>query len=387
MSRRTNPLSIKILDLPYSVPVAGQAIAIGPSAGSDPLASGSGLTVTQFNYSLYNAYGCGTLAPDYSARGAYVSTAIGGHGNPALEDSIFFDFTTATWSRVANSNGLGNRETDYAPGEVSGPWYDISNAPIPTHPYRTLSYLPPAAGGGVKGSVLYVTHGAVTSGAAICKATHKLDLNTQTWSRINDGSAVDLQAAEESIVFDPATNRYYMVRHNLDAYNTLPYLRVSDWTWQQTASHSSPPEWGQNSGWGSAFLYPSQSWILNHQGTNGLLRAFQLNSPSQGWTQLNVSGLPASEGNLWAYYPPDGKFYFHSSTGSLVHRLAPPASSPLSNPWVHDTFTPSGASLPDADTSGGLVSHKTRLFYVPSIQCLCWIAGGPTHVIIFKPPS
>ncbi len=29
--------------------------------------------------------------------------------------------------------------------------------------------------------------------------------------------------------------------------------------------------------------------------------------------------------------------------------------------------------------------HNTRFFYVPSIACFAWIAGGPNPVAILKP--
>jgi hypothetical protein len=122
--------------------------------------------------------------------------------------------------------------------------------------------------------------------------------------------------------------------------------------------------------------------ILKNAGAQGLW-LFDPDASASGWIQLNVSGtLPAVTNNRWARFS-DGRWYDFTgdSASNTLTRITPPMN-PKTGTWVVDTVTVTGPALP-AKTQG--TPHYTRLFYVPSLDCLAWIAGGTNPVIIFKP--
>ena len=62
--------------------------------------------------------------------------------------------------------------------------------------------------------------------------------------------------------------------------------------------------------------------------------------------RLIVVEYNASQGNRWAYYPADGRFYTRTNTsGQTLYRLTPPADW-KNGTWTIDTVTVSGALLP-----------------------------------------
>ena len=126
--------------------------------------------ISRFNwaYSLFQSFGTGTFVPDYSGAGAYVIAATGGHRVTPIVDAVVFDFSDATWKRVANANGIAPRDTDYTTAETTGsPYYEIPGAkagqiPAPPHLYGLASYIPASKGGGTRGSYLKMGSPAAT---------------------------------------------------------------------------------------------------------------------------------------------------------------------------------------------------------------------------------
>jgi hypothetical protein len=70
---------------------------------------------------------------------------------------------------------------------------------------------------------------------------------------------------------------------------------------------------------------------------------------------------------------------------SLV-KLTPPASSPLTNPWVFSKHPISGGITAQYVTdSGSGAQHQSRFFYVPSVRVFAWIPNGTGAVELIKP--
>jgi hypothetical protein len=116
---------------------------------------------------------------------------------------------------------------------------------------------------------------------------------------------------------------------------------------------------------------------------------FDPDTPVAGWINLKVSGTLPRGQDAWARYS-DGKWYAFDgfTAGGLLTRITPPVDLKTGT-WVVDTATVGGDSLP---TKSGLAdpaqkSHYTRFFYVPALDCLCWIPGANKAVYLVKPSA
>ena len=377
-----------VATVPYVIPAAGQAVAIGTNvAGSVRPAE-----ISAFNwaYSLFQAFGTGSFVPDYSAVGAYVIAASGGHGVTPIVDAVLFDFADATWKRVRNANDIGPREADYAPSETNGsPYFEILGAtsgqvPAPPHLYGLATYIPASMGGGSRGSYLKMGSPAATTQSYQGGGIHAMDLATGNWSRVTSDTLNFSYNYEATTVFDPVAGRYYFIPDGMHAFTSLQYLDLSDRRVKQTPSF--PWAAQMDATYQTTFLDPVRRLIVA-QRPGYPLRALDLNNFAAGWQVLNTAGSQPTEANRWAYYPADGRFYTHMNNGGqTLFRLTPPADW-KSGTWTVDTVTVSGATLPNFTTTGGTVRHYGTFFYVPAIESLAWISGESSSVIILRPPS
>src|SRR5205823_6281082 len=68
-------------DAAYAIPKAGEVVAIGVNHAQD-VAATVHAAAGDMPTILFGAFGGGTFVRDYSSRGAYVFTAMGGHAAP-----------------------------------------------------------------------------------------------------------------------------------------------------------------------------------------------------------------------------------------------------------------------------------------------------------------
>ena len=127
----------------------------GPTNSRSAFNAPPGAGSTDWAYANFNSYGGGVFASGYSRIGAYVVASAGGHGAPGNTDALIFDFETAAWSRLANLDHTPFVSPDLGSGDTSGnPWFEINgtSVPAPSHLYNSVAYIPPALGGGRRGS-------------------------------------------------------------------------------------------------------------------------------------------------------------------------------------------------------------------------------------------
>ena len=374
----------------YSLPAAGQAVAIGTNTAAE--IKPSAITPLNWAYSLFNSYGSGSFNPDFSPAGAYVVSGTGGHNAPPNVDAAVFDFTTASWKLISNTNGVAPRNTDFSTSEVSNDDYreilGVTNGrvPAPSHVYSLTGYLPASMGGGPKGSFVKIGQIGATPSAAFGRSLHRMDLSTGLWSRLTNDLVDWMWSAEGSTVFDPVAKRFYVVPESFHRANYLQYFDVSSASVKLTPTYPSPADYTA-SGYQTTWLDPVRRLILN-QRPGWPLRALDLNNIANGWVVLNTTGRQPDVANRWAFFEPDGRFYTRgNSSGQVLNRLTPPANW-KTDTWVYDTVSVSGATLPDfTNTGGNSTRHYGTFFYVPAIQSLAWISGESTKVVILKPPA
>lgn len=385
-------VSIAIGELPYSLPTEGNVETIGTNTPMDLVSVFPAATAYYMPGAVMGSFGSGAFIRDYSPHGAYVMAGLGGHAAPLqITGAVLFDFEDATWKGFENTNGVPSyMGQNYGVEQSNGnPWveWNGTEVPIPPHPYLAPVELPASLGGGPKGSLVYLGRGAVQSDGSGARGPHAFNLDTKRWSRLTSVDHPRVVGIYTAVVLDEVTGRYYPVG-NIQNAKQLCYYDAANW---DTLMYTEPLYlWPSVGGGSRAFLDSVRRLIIDFS-DQGQLNAFQLDNPSAGWTTLAVSGalppITTPEPCRWAFYPPDGNFYYRPSgayNGPKLYRLIPPASNPVTTAWIADSVD-LNQSLPPCEAPDN--AWYNFLFYVPSIQCLAWIAGADKQVYVFKPPA
>lgn len=384
----SSPATLSVTSFPYSLPASGQAILIGANVPENVRPPTH--TVYDWNWGLFMFYGGGTFVDDYSAGGAYVIAGSGGHAVPPNFGGCLFDFEDAKWKRIDNANGMPWRNYDLTSaseinsfGEINHPGVS-AGIPAPSHIYGNVLPLSAANGGGSRGSALLLRSAAAGSDSNRGSPyAHRFDLATGLWTRHSTNRTIG-DSGFRSACYDRTTNRYYMIRYQVDEDSSLDYLDGADWTWKKVGI-ATPAYGGHNK---SAFIDDARRLLIVQTSTNRL-RAIDLNNLGAGFVTLRTAGnLPPDNQSQWHLYPADGCWYtYMGNGGNNVHKIQPPAENPLTSTWNVSTVSIGGATLAsqpkDAIDAGAV--HNTRFFYVRPIGCFAWIAGERNQVAILKP--
>jgi hypothetical protein len=396
---------------PYELPGSGQKLELpidGRNVAVDvkpsPHSNGS------WQYSLFQSYGGGSFSADYSAAGAYVLAGTGGHNAAPCFGAAIFDFTTGTWSYLPNANGFDeNRTDDVSPDETTGAPYSelvavtTPGMPAPAHNYLLQISPPRSLLGGAKGAIVKTVGAAQATNGSDSPQSHELDLATGLWSRasVNLRTAVDSTTpyTDSAAAYDPKTQRIYHLLGELSVIYKLPYLDLTDATWKAGASF---PE-ASGSGYVRTLFVDDARRLLVIVRSSNELWAIDLENVAAGPTQLAVTGTIPTTRFRWELYPSadggDGSYYAFSGVGPVyesppyplatdqfLHKLTPPASDPLSSPWVFSTHPIAGGLTAQYVTDAGSgAQHQTRFFYVPALRVFAWIPNGTGPVELIKP--
>lgn len=372
--RRVEAASLGFIP-PYAIP---STVNTSVLIGSNTLVSvkPASHSNSQITNAVFSSFGGPAYVPTFSTAGALVYSCFGGHNDPAVLGTAYFDFTTGTWGYYAPGNGL--TESPSPPGfgvEVSTDSYlemvaATGQFPAPPHPYGTLCYL----NEGSQGSIIWITRAAAGGDNFNSNAVHKMDLSTRTWQRAGNGLMAG--AGYDNIAhFDSVDGRYYLLPNGgLQGSTSLRYWRLSDNTPQQTATFSAPTGVGGTPGGG---LDEEQRVLYYHIGSS--LQAFNLNNFSAGATMLFNGTAPAISARArWVKH----KGYWWaklSNTGNDLMRFDPGAN-PLGGTGSFSTVTIGGAGLPDYS---GFTSHHSGLCKVPALDggqgLLAWIYSGAAN--------
>ena len=377
--------------VPYSLPSVSNALAIETTSNGDTgyqSVRPSGMSAFNFVRTMVGSYGSGVFCENYSNAGAYIVAGSGGHGHPDTVDAYGFDFTTGAWFSLLNSNGAPRDDSGFNGTTATGsPWYEVvgyTEVPAPPHPYSHVVYVPPANGGGTKGSVMHAARAAVTTGASNTGVAHAFQLNTRTWSRRStNGVSVDVEGRS---IMDPVTSRVYVVVHTYHTKTALEYFDTSSvGAAQSVGSFTAPPDYGTDgcAPYPGLALDPVRRLLVRT--LQRKLRAIDLNNINAGWqaiTLTNATTLPdvpmGQTEPVW--HPTREAFYWMpASGGSTLYKITPPATNPFSNAWVVTSQTIGGDTLhPHGGTgvNGDGVGAYKSLMYVPYVDRLAWIAGG-----------
>ncbi len=375
---------------PYNIPGAGEVVSISTNFASSVKPSTH--SSSQWNAAVFGYFGGGALVEDYSRAGAWVVAGSGGHNLAPNLGACIFDFEDATWKRLDNANGVAQQNTDFIAAEIDGSTGEIIAAttagiPAPAHLYAHCFQLRPSQGGGLKGSFMRLRgQSAATDSTRGSNYSHAIDLSTGLWTR----RSVDSSAASGGrvAVYDEVTRRFINIHQLLNAGVPLLYVDETDWTWKSDG-FSNPGAIGN--AYGAVVDAPRRLLLITT--SNETLHGFDLDNITT-LTQLSLSGSMQNnwEQYQWAYYPPDGCFYRFAglTTSTAIERLKPPpfGDDPLTEDWTVSTVNVGTAltQQPAAYIADGAIHHN-RFFFVPRLNCFCWIPGGDEPVVILKPPA
>ena len=398
---------------PYDLPSSGEVVRIpieGRNVAVDvkPAAHGNG----SWQYSLFQSYGGGVFAADYSDAGAYVIAGTGGHRAPACFGAAIFDFTTGTWSYLPNGNGFDEARAEDVERttETNGsPYLELTavttpGMPSPAHTYQLMIAPPRSVLGGARGSVIRTVGAAQTFEAWDSPQSHVLDLETGVWSRASTNLLRDVfdwtPYTDAVAAYDRVDNRIYLLLGDLASYWRLPYLDLADGAWKNAGSYDSPTATGHV----RTMFVDEERRLLVVVRSTAELWAFDLNDVERGPVRLAVDGTVPTRAMRWHRYPiedgGDGSWYAFTGVGPVydsvppyplatdqfLNRLTPPAGDPLTEPWTFSTVPiDGGLTAQYVQDPGSGAFHHTRFFYVPSIRSFAWIPNGTGAVELVRP--
>lgn len=380
---------------PYTLPDVGEAVVIGTNYPDD--IRPSGWTAQNWRRSLFDSYGGGVYVPAYSQYGAYVLAGTGGHNHPDHVGAALFDLSTGKWARldIANSGTFNSNGDPYEEADTNGsPTFEITGTevPAPPHPYQFAAYLPE----GDKGSFLYVQRAATVVESRTSSYAHRLDLATRLWSRYSvDGDPSGGVGTSSGACYDAARGRYWVMASAVHTNNPMRYLDIATQEWEAMSNHSANPSSGYA---GNARLLLHDTYLLRTNAggaSNTGLLLYDPDDPTAGWTALTVSGtvppIHLSAASAWARYSDGNWYHFNGGAdSSTIQKIVPPAN-PKTGTWTISDVSLTGETLPESSginstTSAASTNHYTRFFYVPALDCLCWIPGDALQVYLLKPP-
>ena len=379
--------------------VSGQVLAIGFNKPGD--IRPTQVTVAQWMYSLFDYYGGGVFNPDYSPGGAWTVAGSGGHGVPAANiGGCVFDFEDATWKlHLAAHTGAVPRGTDFAFSECTFGMINGTSppCPAPAHQYRKISHAAPGQmGAGAKGAFLRLRGDAATTTGGQGTDARIFDWVTNLWTDAASNSLADFNGqSTRNSHYDVLRQRWIVVPHQINNPNAIHYLSLAG-VW------SADPITGMASGSASlnGFYDSVRDVIVVINPTTQLAWGANLASTGswQPLTLANANLLEAGNETDWAFYPPDGCFYNNKGEFANSHLLKitpPPIGQAFTGTWTV-SHSPLSSALPVVNPDAfppapsGNAQHYNRLFYVPSLQLLCWIPGFPRNttsdqVFLIKP--
>lgn len=332
---------------------------------------------------MLTAWNSGFFAPDYSQLGA-LGVCGGGDADYWGNQVTVFPLETRQWVRVNNPSPSASvaNETYVRTGAGStyGEWPD--GTPAMPHTYGNIAYLPPAAGGGDKGSVIlpwktfYMRQSSTGHG-------HKCDLATGTWSRATSTAG---HGDVASFALDTTRNRVVgTLTGSGSAYQTT--LRILGPFTGGVAAHTTLGNAHFGLGNYASSEYVPTIDALVQIGTDQFsvqkLRGYDLASATGAYYDLAVTGDPLpSTGGCGIAWADDANALYLMSSGPIdkqyVWKVVPPAANWQTGTWTSTKILMAGVTVSDTPTVNGMWQ---RLRYAPSIGSLLWIhgVGGPVY--------
>jgi hypothetical protein len=328
---------------------------------------------------------CGAVfSPDYSELGAMLYWG-GGHGGYDGVEFYAFDLSTQSWSRLGEAIPY-----DFLP-DTGADWCDViyNGQPIPpaSHTYSHAVYIPPAGGGGPKGSwclTFNVYGGGPGSGnGAAGYRPHAFDLSTKTWTRLTTNTTNPPYAygAYGGAFTDTNKNVIWGMAGSEGQLAIKIDLKVTPHAIVEVPGVYAPPQYFV------PVFVPEKNcmiacWVYENGQNNISIGGYDLASGKPVDFNCNFatgqhSARGAGIGMDWC--PDTGKFYLYEGFGSTVVYVAtPPTGDWKTGVWTWSTETMTGEIPVSAlevqpNALGAQVFSKWK--YNRKLKCFMWSQG------------
>ncbi len=314
-------------------------------SGTSP--GGSGVftsTVLAWGGGVLNTVGC-YYAGAFHA-GTYVVLHGGGHGDYGGNEVYAYgpiEDDAPAWRRLTDP-------TIPAPTNVLR---DGSGNPVSSHTYDTLHYLP------TLNKLLRFGVGARFSSGNSGNAADLFDFATNTWSGAPDLVGIGSNGLYDACGgYNSTTGKAWLAGigngGSLWSYDVATQV-MSNFTLNN-------PNYSTNS---KAAVDPVRNLWISFTAAGGL-QAVDLASPSSTMLTLSTTGTGPT-GGKWCldWDETHSRFVaWNEGAGTSLFVLTPPASSPLTNPWVWSSLSGSGGATPSTSTGNGVYGRfrATQLF-------------------------
>lgn len=320
----------------------------------------------------------GIFAPDFSTLGAYVVHGSGhlSPGSPLWAGVWCFDLSTMQWvgRNVPGAPILENTTSLNSYGESEEPG-SLGHTTAP-HTYDGLAYLPPAHGGGTKGSLLRLSMAGSVWGTPV----HRFDLSSAS-------------APPERVVDSLGGTSYPMVAEDYargglwylsgNGTGPLQFIDFADWS-STTYSGVEYNAYGDQS---LIYIPPPYDCLvgMGRDGTGGVNMSVRIcpivAGVPQGFSSITPSGTPPADrrcGGVWSTLL-DCIVSYQAAGSATVHKLTI-AENLASAAWTSETLTGAGGATPGR-TSSADNGAWSRFVEVPAAQCFIWCdsVGGPVQ--------
>lgn len=330
---------------------------------------------------MLGAWNSGVFSPDYGTLGATI--VFGGGDNDYWGNQIsVFPYDDETWeARPLSGPSLRASDAGYVTADHTRGLWDDGSPGMP-HTYDAAFYLPPAFGGGSKGSVClpittfwYLQNGSTYS--------HLCDINTGAWTL---GSVNGCSTRNESMwCFDTARGQGVGMQTTSSEIDVLLILAFSGGVGTHSDKAIFPTV--QLNHDGVCEYIPSLDMVMtysqftsDHYGVGPVFGfyCFDRTNDDTGII-LNVTGDTllqcAGAGMAWVPdYGARGAIFMLSSNSAdaqFLWRIEPPA---VGVAWQTGIWTVTKIDM-GAIPSGGVTTNGIwkRLRYNKAIGCLCWV--------------
>ena len=334
--------------------------------------------------------------------GTYGEIDVHGGGHSANNDNGIYaaGLDALTWTKpfaptalvtspAAGSNLYDEYITNGAPPDsfadtaTANPREVAPGVPGSAHTYDSMFILPPALGGGNKGSLIRLMSGAVGRSASRTTGwAHRFDRATNTWTRWSTNACAWSEPGTAAVL-DTLRNRAIPVSPPGFTIGHVSYLDIATRTWSNTVAVV-PNASGYVDN-GLAEYHPAKDIIVqaacaNVTGTESA-NFYWFAGASNISTRALVSWTNGAgprhhnwgRGSL-SYVAATGQFFFWSRWNEDQYYLIDVPANPA-NPWTWTAYTISGAT-PSAMSPVPAGPTYGRMAYAPALRSVVWATGN-----------
>lgn len=376
----SNAISVGIQASSTWVPLPGNVAAVSlntpnavnpyPSVAPFPSAApGTYSTSGQFagQERVFTAWNGGVFAPSLGALGSLVYWG-GGHQDYGGNEVYRYDFSSRLHTRLTNPHnyvsGSGGASNGTYPWDATWGDFNDDQTPIPNHNYGCQVGLSGAQAGNTTGALIIPSLGGAGVGAIQIRRAHKLNLDSNAWSRYGTGdSPATTNGTSGSACYDSSRNCIWMVTGSQFTVGKLDLGSLA-WTYYTTNSVF----WI----WGCTAIYDSVADLIlvlkPTTADDASPQVLALIDPADPTTAklATVTGTPpVNSGCGFGRCTITDKFYcFPGSGGNTLITLARPTSGGNWNgTWTFGTEAFTGSAPAAQNRVYG------KFGYAPSLKC------------------